>query len=226
MVKTKILLSEFVTHNVKRIITEKPEGYKFIPGQAAYVAINMPGWEDKTHHFTFTSLNDDLVLEFVIKGYPKSEFPNHSGMTEKLMTLIPGDELLLDTPSGTINYKGEGVFIAGGAGITPFIAILRELNKKNELGKNKLIFSNKLQKDIILEHEFKAMFDPKDLLLTLTEEKVDGYLNERINVSFLQKHIGEFNQNFYVCGPHKMVDDLKQILQVLGAKTEAIVFEE
>lgn len=57
-------------------------------------------------------------------------------------------------------------------------------------------------------------------------KKIDGYLNERINVSFLQKHIGEFNQNFYVCGPHKMVDDLKQILQVLGAKTEAIVFEE
>jgi predicted ferric reductase len=38
-----------------------------------------------------------------------------------------GDELIIRDVWGAIEYKGEGVFIAGGAGVTPFIAILRQL---------------------------------------------------------------------------------------------------
>jgi predicted ferric reductase len=34
---------------------------------------------------------------------------------------------------GAIEYKGEGVFIAGGAGVTPFIAILRQLQADDKL---------------------------------------------------------------------------------------------
>ena len=30
----KILFSEFVTHDVKRIIIEKPKGFSFVPGNA------------------------------------------------------------------------------------------------------------------------------------------------------------------------------------------------
>jgi ferredoxin-NADP reductase len=40
---------------------------------------------------------------------------------------------------GAIEYKGEGVFIAGGAGVTPFIAILRQLQAENKIANNKLI---------------------------------------------------------------------------------------
>ena len=226
MFKSKILLSEFVTHNVKRFIIEKPANYKFIPGQATDFAINLPGWEDKIHSFTFTSLNSDLVLEFTIKGYPKNEFPSHSGMTEKLHSLKPGDEVLIGDPWGTINYMGKGVFIAGGAGITPFIAILRDLKSKDEINGNKLVFSNNYQKDIILEQEFKEMFAPKDLFLTLTKENISGYFSEKITVSFLNKYLKNFNDNFYICGPKQMVEDLMGILVTLGAKTESVVFEE
>jgi len=222
----KILMTEFVTHDVKRFILEKPEGYKYIPGQATDVAINMPKWKEKTHPFTFTSLNEDDVLEFTIKGYPLKEYPNHEGMTEQLHKLGPGDELILDEPWGTINYKGAGVFIAGGAGITPFIAILRYLRDKNKLKGNKLIFSNKTAKDVILEKEFRVMFASSDLILTLTREKIQGYESGRADGDFLKKHIADFSQNFYICGPKKMVEDLKRILSELGAKTDSVVFEE
>jgi predicted ferric reductase len=33
---------------------------------------------------------------------------------------------------GAIEYKGEGVFIAGGAGVTPFIAILGNYKLKTK----------------------------------------------------------------------------------------------
>ncbi|MEK7202691.1 MAG: FAD-binding oxidoreductase, partial [Patescibacteria group bacterium] len=127
----KILMTEFVTRDVKRFITEKPAGFVYTPGQATDVAVNLPELKDKTRPFTFTSLNSDLVLEFTIKSYP-----DHDGVTKKLHELKPGDELLISDPWGTIHYKDRGVFIAGGAGITPFIAIFRDLYQKGKLAGN------------------------------------------------------------------------------------------
>jgi len=225
--KVKILMTEFVTHDVKRFILEKPSGFGFIPGQATDIAINKPGWVDKKHSFTFTSLNDDLVLEFTIKGYKLDLYPNHTGVTQKLHQLIPGDELLIDEPWGTIHYKGTGIFVAGGAGITPFIAILRELKSDGKIANHKLFFSNKKAEDVILESEFRNMFiNPGDLVLTLTRERRDGYEFGRIDKVFLQKYVKDFSENFYICGPKKMVDELRITLRQLGAKTESIVFEE
>lgn len=224
--KTKILLTEFVTHDVKRFVLEKPEGYKFVPGQATDLAINKPGWEDKKHPFTYTSLNDDLVLEFIIKGYPTDKYPDHEGVTQKLHSLVPGDEIILEEPWGTINYEGPGVFIAGGAGITPFIAILRDLRKKGNIKGNKLFFSNKTKKDVILEKEFKDMFAEETLVLTLTQEKNHGYESGRIGEKFLKEYIDDFSQNFYVCGPKAMVNDITKLLQSLGASSDSVVIEE
>ena len=222
----KILKTDFVTHDVKRFILEKPKDYQFEPGQATEVSINLPDWKDEKHAFTFTSQNKDKVLEFIIKGYPVKDYPNHSGMTEALHHLEPGHELVIEDPWGTINYEGPGVFIAGGAGITPFIAILRHLRDQSQLEDNKLIFSNKTVKDIILEKEFEAMFPEEDLILTLTRQKKRGYPAQRIDQQFLESQIDNFDQNFYVCGPPKMVADIKQALQNLGADMQQIVFEE
>jgi predicted ferric reductase len=68
----------------------------------------------------YTSLNDNKQLEFTIKIYD-----SHNGVT-RIRKLKHGDELIIRV-WGAIEYKGEGVFIAGGAGVTPFIAILRQL---------------------------------------------------------------------------------------------------
>jgi ferredoxin-NADP reductase len=49
-----------------------------------------------------------------------------------------------------LNIKAKRVFIAG-AGVTPFIAILRQLQAENKIANNKLIFTNKTANDIILK---------------------------------------------------------------------------
>ena len=222
----RILDVEQVTHDVKRFLTEKPQGYKYTPGKATDVAINKPGWQYKQRPFTFTSLNSDPNLEFIIKTYPLSEFPKHKGVSEEMHKLDVGDELKLGEPWGTINYNNPGVFIAGGAGITPFIAIFRHLAKDGGLKGNKLIFSNKTKNDVILEQELRKYFSKDDLILTLTRENVVNYENSKIDRDFLQKHISDFNSSFYICGPKMMVGDLKKILSSLGASVDSIVFEK
>ena len=55
--KVKIKRIAKVTHDVKRFVVEKPEGYSFESGQATEVAVNKKGWESARRPFTFTSLN-------------------------------------------------------------------------------------------------------------------------------------------------------------------------
>jgi len=216
----KILSIENVTHNVKRFRYEKPKGYQFNPGQATEVSINKPGWEDERRPFTFTCLNDDPYLEFTIKIYT-----DHNGVTNELGKLKVGDELIIRDVWGAIEYKGPGYFIAGGAGITPFIAILRQLYKENKLANNILFFSNRTSKDIILESELSKMLG-KNVVYTLTQESNLQYLNERINENFLKKHIEDFNKNFYVCGPDPMVQGITDTLLKLGAIPDTVIFEK
>jgi glycine betaine catabolism B len=140
----KILDIKEVTHDVKYFHVTKPPGYRFDPGQATDLSIATPEWKAEKRPFTFTSLNKLPWLEFTIKRYA-----GHKGVTDQLHQLSVGDELLIGDPWGAISYKGPGFFIAGGAGITPFIAIIRQLHKDGQLGDNFLFFSNKTFKDII-----------------------------------------------------------------------------
>ncbi len=217
----KILKTKFVTHDTESFICSKPKNFKFTPGQATDLAINLPDCKDEKRPFTFASLNEDEHLEFIIKTYPE-----RNGVTKKLLELKPGNEFIIDEPFGAIHYKGKGVFIAGGAGITPFIAILRQLKKDNQLKNNTLIFSNKTEKDIILKEEFDSMAKQElKVIYTLTREKNPQYENGRINEFFLKKYIKNFKQNFYICGPITMVGELQHILQKLSAHSDAIVLE-
>ena len=216
----KIINIENVTHDVKHFVVEKPAGYKFTPGQATDVSINKPEWKNDKNPFTFTSLNDSENLEFVIKGYP-----SHHGVTDALHHLKPGDELIIREPFGAIAYKGKGVFIAGGAGITPFIAIFRQLYKDNLIDDNKLIFSNKTSKDIILKEEFEKMLG-HNFINVLTEEKIPGIHNKRIDKDYLKQVIRDFNQHFYLCGPDKFTESIQNALIELGAKVDTLVFEK
>jgi ferredoxin-NADP reductase len=216
----KIKAIENLTHDVKRFQCEKPDAYTFMPGQATEVAINKKGWLTEKRPFTFTSLNETPGLEFTIKIYK-----DHAGLTNELDTLTSGDELIIEEVWGAIEYKGPGYFIAGGAGITPFIAILRQLQQEHSLTGNKLFFSNKTEQDIILRSELTAMLGP-DAIYTITGEHTNNYHNGHIDEAFLKTYVEDFSKHFYLCGPPKMVEALQLILARLGACPEAVIFEK
>lgn len=215
----KVLKTSFVTHNVKEFRVEKPAGYNFLPGQATEIAINKEGWREQSRPFTFTNLPDEDHLEFTIKTYPARQ-----GVTNELLGVKKGDELILHDVFGDISYKGEGVFIAGGAGITPFIAIFRQLEADGDLGGNILIFANKTKKDIILEEELSNSLRSAFINI-LDSENVPGYEYGRITEAFLKKHINDFSVKFYVCGPPSMMDSVLKQLADLGVSENSIIKE-
>ena len=215
----KILSIDQVTHDVKRFRIEKPEGYSFIPGQATEVSVNTTELKNEKRPFTFTCLNSDPYLEFTIKIYP-----SHKGVTNEHGKLDPGAELIIRDVWGAISYKGKGVFIAGGAGITPFISIFRDLRTKNEIQGNKLIFANKTKADIILESELSDMLG-NAFINILSDEKNDDYFHGMISPDFLKSHLGDLNKKFYICGPPPMMDAVLKQLADLGVGENSITLE-
>ncbi len=216
----KILSTEFITPDVKRFVVEKPAGYHFVPGQATDVSINTPELADQLRPFTFTSLPTGKRLEFIIKIYD-----DHDGVTKKLGLLHAGAELLLHDVFGTIQYTGPGFFFAGGAGVTPFIAILRDLHHKGDMKGNTLVCSNKTATDVILDEEFTKMLG-KNFLKIFTRQNVIGFKERRIDRETMITLVQDFDQRFYVCGPTDFVKDINGMLLSLGAKAESLVFEK
>jgi len=216
----KILDKKLLTHDVIFFRVEKPAGFFFIPGQAIDISINKPGWAEKKNPFSMTSLPRDNYVEFIIKTYP-----SRKGFTDELLSLDKNDELILHDVFGTINYQGKGTFIAGGAGITPFISIFRELQSKNEIQGNMLIFGNKTSADIILKKELDILFGDKFINI-LSHEKQQGYEFGMITEDFLEEHIPDLRKKFYLCGPPPMIKLVLKALYNLGVPESSIIKEE
>lgn len=215
----KIQSIEHLTHDVLKIVAEKPKGLSYNPGQAVDVSINKPGWEKELRAFTFVSLPEEDYIEFNIKTYPL-----HNGVTNQLLTLKPDNELLIGDVFGDISYKGEGVFIAGGAGITPFLSILRNLKKSNSIGNNKLLFANKTKADIIQKEVFENMLG-KNFINILSDEKLEGYEHGFISAEIIKRHSASNLKYYYLCGPPPMMAAVEKHLATLGIANEFIVRE-
>lgn len=215
----KIKSIQRINYNVLQIVTEKPRDFNFMPGQATEISINRNGWKAEKRPFTFTSLPEDDFLEFTIKIYPM-----HRNVTNEMDELVVNDELILHEVFGEIAYKGEGVFIAGGAGVTPFICIFKYLQSKNKIGNNKLILSNNTKADIILEQEFKDLLSD-NFINILTHENLEGYSHGLITEEFLTQHLANTGNFVYLCGPPPMMEAVEKQLANLDIGEKMIIKE-
>ena len=215
----KVLKTEFLAHNVKRFIVEKPQGYTFIPGQATDVSINKPGLETELRPFTFTSTNDEDHLEFTIKIYK-----SHQGITAKMLEVNEGDELIIHEVFGAIHYEGPGLFLAGGAGITPFLAIFREQKRQGGFTGSTLFFANRNENDVFLREELKQLFGENyiDILSEPTAPQHPAF----IEMKMLKEEVLKGTDRFYICGPDKFIEIMVENLMSLGIRKNQIVIEE
>jgi ferredoxin-NADP reductase len=219
--RVQILDKHAISHDVNRWTLEKPDGYTFKPGQASHIALDKDGYRDEDRPFTFTSLPDDPTLELIIKTYP-----SHDGVTDELADFEPGQHLLIEPAAGAIEFKGPGIFIAGGAGVTPFVAIFRQLFRDHQISGNRLIFANQTADDVFLQTELQQLLGD-DILHVLSDEDAPFAVRGKVNSAFLQTHCSGFDsQFFYLCGPPPMGQELKQDLLKLGADKNKIVHED
>lgn len=229
--KTRIINIIDETSDVKTFTLEKPNDFKFIPGQFCMVGfINVDSIDKKP--FTLASAPNSNYLQFTIKKI--GEF------TSKLFELKKGDELLIDGPFGeSLNFDEsikKIVYIAGGSGVTPFIAHIRHIVQNNLKQDVYLFFSNKTKKDIIYYEELNntakehknvhiifTVSDENDKTINFSEERFEL---GRINSNLISKYIPTPKEyTYYLCGPPLMVSSICKQLSSIGIDSKKIIFE-
>ena len=135
---TKIIEKSWLTHDVIRLRLERPMNYSFDAGQAIEVSLENPRFQGENAPFTLTGLSSETYLELILKVYAE-----HNGMTLEISKLKEGDRLIISDAWDSYKNLGPGLFIAGGTGITPFVAILRQLNVENRVAGSKLLLPTK-----------------------------------------------------------------------------------
>jgi len=216
--RAKILEKNYLNHNVIQFLIQKPYGYNYKAGQAIELSIDKPGYDLAVAPFTITNLNNDPYLELIVKISIEK-----GGLTHGLSTMSIGETLQITEAWGSYQYKGPGMFIAAGTGITPFLPIIKELKAEGEniLREHTLLYANRTREDILFTAYLKKVFG-KNCIHILSRSKSRNSIFGRINIEILQKYVHDLNQYFYICGPKPFEIDITKQLVRLGVRKAKI----
>ncbi len=219
-------------HLVLRLI--EPTEIKFFPGQ--YLDIGIPGTgisgKQTVRSFSManTSSRESGLLEFIIKVYPDGQFSRF--LADKL---AEGDRLDLTGPFGVFTLR-EGdndlVFVGGGAGLAPILALLRTLAERGIQRKATFFYGARTRSDLCFETELRGLEErlPNFRYLPALSEPAedDGWDGETGMITdVLKRHASDLTgAHAYVCGPPPMVEAALPLLAALGVEEKRIYYDK
>jgi propane monooxygenase reductase subunit len=213
---------EALTSDIRMLRLTPDEPLEFKPGQ--YVDIAIPG--DPDHHRSFSMANTGTdALEFMIKLYPGGRF---SGLLAD-GSIKPGDPLSLTGPYGVFTLRPSSprrlLFIGGGAGMAPILALLRSLEESGSERAATYYYGARTEADLFGLAELAAL--PCSFVPALSEDS-NGWNGEcgliTDVVSRLEEDVAEVDA--YVCGPPPMVEAAIALLEAKGVPEAHIYYDK
>lgn len=166
--------------------------------------------------YSIGSAREDNHVSTIVKEMPGG-FMSHY----LLKRLHIGDEVLLTGPAGKFTYDmscNDNVLLIGaGSGITPFLSMLRTIQKYNLSNKVTLLYSNKTPEDIISKLELDDLSALPNITVYHTITRAEQSAMDwrggtgRIDASLLTKHLNNIDA-IYICGPLAFGKTMKTIL--------------
>lgn len=215
--KSKVISISTLNDDILLLKLEKPFGFKFKLGQVVDLSIHKPGYELAVATFTIANNPTDIHLEFIVKVY------HRKGLTEGISQLQPNDIVQISYAWDSFSYKGNGTFIAAGAGITAFLPIFEtiKVNRIDVKQEHRLIYADKSKNDVLYYKRLKEMFS-NNLSVILSRSKARNLAFGRIDLDYLSKIISTTQEYFYICGPRRFEEDVKSHLIRIGVKRRNI----
>ncbi len=220
-ISTSVEAVESLTSDIWFLKLRPAEPFEFKPGQ--YVDIKIPGTE---HHRSFSMANiDSDSLEFMIKAYEGGKF---SGLLAD-GSIKPGDELEVTGPYGVFTLRPSSprrlLFIGGGAGMAPILALLRSLKETGSDREASYYYGARTDADLFGLEELGEL--PCGFVPALSEDS-NGWKGESglitDVVSRLEDDIAEVDA--YVCGPPPMVEAAIALLEAKGVPESHIYYDK
>jgi ferredoxin-NADP reductase len=168
-------------------------------------------------------------LDFLIKVEPSGRW----GHT--FDAIAAGMRVGIQGPVGAFTFPVEPperhfLFIAGGTGIAPIRAMIRQALLRGQGGRMRLLYSAKTADELAYLPELGEMATHHglDLRLHVTREAPESWHGERgrITPSQLAPLIDDPATLCFVCGPETMVAEVPQMLRDLGIDKTRVRVEE
>jgi ring-1,2-phenylacetyl-CoA epoxidase subunit PaaE len=241
-------MSKFNALKVKDIRRETPEAvsiafeippvlqiaYQYKQGQYITLKLNINGEEVRRSYSICTSPHCETELRVAVKevkGGKASGFINRN--------LKVGDKIEVMTPMGGFHTPLSGaakkkyVLFAGGSGITPMMSILKStlyIEKNSEVT---LIYANKNEDSSIFKKELEeiAASNPRlkiVLVYDSPQQKISDLQTGMVTAEKALELIQNFGLNadeYFICGPGPMMENVKSSLEKLGVAKEKIHIE-
>lgn len=211
------------------------EKFRFAQGQYLTLRAEIGG-EDLRRSYSICTAPHEHDLRVAIKKVPDGAFSTFAN--EQLRA---GDVLQVMPPQGRffvpLRPENEHLYVAfaAGSGITPIMSILKTTLTEEPRSHFVLFYGNRGFDQIIFREQLEELknLDPSRLAVhhVLSRESLGSDLfYGRLNGEKCAQYCGRiFQPNdvdaFFLCGPEKMIFDIKQSLEDAGAPAQKIHFE-
>lgn len=168
--------------------------------------------EEGEHYFTIAAAPDDHVIQISTR-LTGSAFKN------ALNNIPVGGSIEAEGSDGDFIWDDklkQAIFIAGGIGITPFRAILRQLQAEHKQPHIKLLYGNKTADEIVFRDELEEMARSWPGLT------IDYVIQpDIIDAARIQAALNDMpGATVYVSGPEPMVEAMEKTLASLHIPEE------
>ena len=198
-----------------------PVPFAFAAGQFLNLTIVIDGKKAGRSYTIASPPTRDGYVELTVK---REDHGHVSGYLHDL--LMTGQTVGVQAPSGrfTFDPKGEDavLLVAGGVGVTPVMAILRDLTDRCWPGKIDLVFSVKTPADRIFSAELDyltARHPNLHVHTTYTQHAPPGWSGPRghVTAEMLRELVPDFAaRHAFVCGPDAMANAVHDELRSAG----------
>ena len=204
------------------------EGFRFQPGQFAWITIEISPFKMREHPFSMSSSGDNPErLEFSIKAL--------GDFTQTIKNIKSGTKAYLDGPYGVFTsdryWDAAGfVLIAGGIGITPMMSMLVTAVERRDDRPYLLIYANKSWEDMTFREELDGLVNSIDLMIiyVLRQPSEDwtgetGYVDKALLQKYIPIHRG--SRQYFICAAPVMMEQVEEALHDLEVPITNIQME-
>ncbi len=216
--KLKLIQKKPETSDCITFIFQLEQPLDWQPGQFLQYTLPDPQADDRGEKRFFT--NAAAPFEQVVRLTTRFTPEKGSSFKNNLQKLAVGQTIETQSPNGSFvidDPNKQYIFIAGGIGITPFRAILLDLEHNQKPLNVTLLYANR-NNEIVYRDELEGLKNARPNL------QIHYIIDpQRIDEQLISQKVPDFKQKvFYLSGPKPLVEAMEKTLADLGVAKEQI----